>query len=170
MFQKLIYHSNKKGYLQIDFAFAVLVFFMFFFVIYSNYSSYHSNFQKSIAYSELELESRDLCFFLVNNYGNPFDWEADIFNVDFLGLRSSSNYSLDSLKIAQFNNVNYNLILDYFGFDDLNLHIEIKGLISNSTYLNFGISSNDLEAYSSSNSCFSNYNSEPVLVFVEVWK
>ncbi|MDA3856504.1 MAG: hypothetical protein PF569_09695 [Candidatus Woesearchaeota archaeon] len=170
MSQKLICRLNKKGYLQIDFVFAILVFFMFFFVIYSSYSSYSSNFEKTVIYSEIEIDSRDLCFFLVNTNGNPVNWELDIYNVNFLGLRSSSNYSLDSLKIAEFNDVNYHSILDVLGLDDSNLNIMIKGLSSNSTYLNFGISSDNLGVYSSMNSCFSNYNSEPVIVFVEVWK
>ena len=171
MLQKSRFHLNNKcGYLQIDFAFAVLVFIMFFFVVFSIFNSQSSNYKKSSIYAEINVEASDLCFFLVNNYGYPTNWENDILTADYVGLRSLSNFSLDAAKIAEFNSFNYNLILDDLGFDDVNLYINIYGMVSDSTYLDFGVASEDLKAYVSSTSCFSNFNGEPVVVFVEVWK
>ena len=52
-----------------------------------------------------------------------------------------------------------------------NLGIKISGLDTNNIYLNFGAFGNNLSDISYSEYiCYSNYNSEIVKVYVEVWE
>jgi len=159
---------KKKGFLQIDFAFVALIFFILFFMTYTFYNSYLENLSSDMTNKIFTADSRDICNMLVSTPGFPQNWEADISTLVFIGMKNiSANYSLDSLKIAEFTSENYINITDKLYLEDEFVTIKIIGLETNASYLDFGeeLSSSQFSLYS----CYSNYNSEPVKVMVQIW-
>ena len=159
---------KKKGFLQIDFAFALLIFFILFFLTYTFYNSYLENLSEDMKSKVFTADSQDICNMLISTPGYPGNWENDISSLVFIGMKNiSANYSLDSLKIAEFTSENYINITDKLYLEDEFVNIKIIGLETNTSYLNFG---GELSSYSFSlYSCYSNYNSEPVKVMVQIW-
>ena len=161
--------KEKKGFLQIDFAFVALIFFILFFMTYTFYNSYLENLSNDMENKVFTADSRDICNMLVSTPGYPENWETDISSVVFIGMKNvSANYSLDSLKIAEFTSANYINITDKLHLEDEFVTIKIIGLETNTSYLNFGeelITMYQFSLYS----CYSNYNSEPVKVMVQIW-
>ncbi len=170
MNQKLNYQlkNNKFGYLQIDFAFVVFIFFSFFYIIFLLVSSSFSDKDLEIESMINSYEANDICNLLISNSGMPLDWENDINTIEYFGLKNISSNSINSNKLSLFTLDNYFILLDSIGFDR-GLKIEIIGLNSNINYLNFGYNFT-FDSIVSSSSCFSRYNSEMVMVLVEVWK
>lgn len=169
MNQKSQLHSNKNGFLQIDFAFAVLTFFILFFISYTIYNSYLENDYDGTKNKLYLSESKDICNLLISTPGYPLNWETNLSQVVFIGLKNSSSNSLNSSKIAVFTNSNYLNITDKLYLSDEYVNIKVTGIKTNTSYVDFGYnlaSLNDFSSYT----CYSNYNDEVVKVKVEVWK
>jgi len=168
MNQKLKYHYlNKKGYLQIDFAFALFIFVILFYFVHSYVVEYET-FQNDVYnYNNLDSISNDLCNLLISNSGYPLNWESSIPSIKTIGLKEISSSNLDSNKINVLNNSIYYSILDSLGLNYYNLNIKIIGITSKTNYLNFGIWD---DTKSISSVCYTNYNSELVKVIVGVSK
>ncbi len=161
---------KKKGYLQIDFAFAVFIFFYIVFVIYGLYSFAYASHNQEIEFMELSSLPRDICNYLISSPGYPLGWEAMSLNQAIsVGLRGDSflDNSLSSDKINIFgNSLNYNSISDKLGLDEI-VYIRIDSVDNSINYLNFGFPSDTLKY---SYSCYSSVNSDPVVIYVEVWR
>lgn len=175
MNQKLGSHSNKyliknnKCYMQIDFAFIILIFFTFFYIIYINFDSKYELLLDQAEFEELNLDSNYLCNLLIKSSGSPSDWNLDFQNNINLGLKNESSYSLDSNKIASFSSQNYFNLSDSLGLGYKYFNLNIIGLSTNTSYLNIGYPKGDTSFFGNY-VCYSNYNSEIVKVTVEVWK
>jgi hypothetical protein len=164
--QKLI----KKGYLQIDVIFVILVFFTLFFIfhtmIFDNIVGYEKDFEKN----KLSLSAKDICILLTQTSGNPNNWETlNIENVSFFGLKNISSNQLNSVKISKFNTSNYYDIINKFDIGGY-FNIKIIGLETNTVYLNFlNLNIDDENILTGNYVCYSNYNSEIVEVQIETW-
>lgn len=159
---------NKTAYLQIDFAFVVLIFFIFFFTIFQLQSNANKNTISKLDLIQTKSDSFDICNLLISSSGNPTNWENNISSLNFLGLKNISSYQLNINKINALNQANLDKIYSSLGISNI-LKINIIGLNSSTNYLSFGY---EPENYSvvSSNSCFSTLNGEIVKINVEVWK
>lgn len=168
MNQKLELISNRKGYLQIDFAFVVLIMLLFFFLIHNMYKQKEDSYEKTILINELNADARDLCFLLSSTKGSPNNWEVDINSTFFVGLKSE-NFNLSSSKIIFLNDSNnYFDIIDNLDYEN-KINLEIVGLESNTVYVNLGTNLDNVSVYFAKYSCYSNYNGEVVKFNVEVW-
>lgn len=168
MKRRLRLFLNKFGYLQIDFAFVVLIFFFFFYFIYSEQSFTNEYFRTIDDVNLLSSNARDICFLLTKSSGYPKNWENDLNNFDYIGLKNINTNFLDTNKLAVFTQTNYFDIVDSLNILGY-VNINILGLQTGSNYLNFGNFSIKGDLLSSS-TCFSNYNNEVVKVLVEVWR
>jgi len=166
---KLNYY-NKNAYLQIDFAFAVLIFTLITFFIL-NY--YFANYQEKVNIENkniLEPLTKDLCNLLINTPGVPNNWENNLSSLKSFGLKNVGNMNLSTSKINMFTNINYfnitkNLNQDYI------YSIKITGLQTDTNYLDFGYADNrTLIKYSSIYNCYSSYNNELVKISVGIFK
>lgn len=160
--------NYKKGYLQIDFAFVALIFFILFFIIYAFYDSYNINLDNDLNNKEFNQNSKDICYLFISTSGNPQNWELEISNLKTIGLKNISSNSIDANKLAVLNSSNYFTIIDKLYLNSSYVNIKIVGLKTNSTYLNFGDQGKIVvfQDYT----CYSNYNGEEVKVTVEVWE
>jgi len=116
----------------------------------------------------MQLEAQDLCFMLSNSVGNPINWNSDVNNTVFFGLKKDKDISLDQLKLDEFNNDNYFVIIDKMNITH-NLGIVVEGVNSSIKYVEFGVFPDNDVVYANYQ-CFAFYNSEIVKVFVEVWE
>lgn len=167
---KSVYHLNNKGYVQLDFSFAVLIFVTLLISFYFIYDSYQKNLNDNYEFTKLDSDSKDLCFFLISNTGNPINWNDDINNSLYIGFKNTNSSSLNSSKISSISNSNYLDIISKLNLNHYSLYISLTGVTSNTRYFIFGVSSNNLATYKSSYSCFTNYNSEISIMEVEIWK
>lgn len=165
---KYLKFSDKKGFVQVDFLFAISIFFIFFYFVFSYYYDGLSSFRESSEILEFHSNSKDICYSLVSQSGIPNNWESDIDTLEFIGLKETTSKNLSSSKIAQLTSGNYFTVLDSLNISGF-LYLKITGIDTQTNYLDFGVRDN-LSNTVSSYTCFSNYNSEPVKVFVEVWK
>jgi hypothetical protein len=166
MKQKLQLNSNK-AYLQIDFAFAVLILFSFLFISYNIYSTYADLENRNNDYLIVSAHAKDLCKILVSTPGSPNTW-SDVETADSIGLKSSINESLSSIKINALSTAEYFNFTDIIGINEY-VEIKIIGVTSKINYLNFGYNSS-ADDISAKYSCFGFYNNETVKVLIEVWK
>ena len=169
MRQKYKLDSDKKAYLQLDFAFAVLIFAFFVISTYSYFKDYESAQEDSIEISILQADSRDICYLLRNTPGEPSDWETQVGNASFLGIKDVDLQSLNLDKMDVFNSSNYFILQEEFGLNDSFVFISVDGLDTSTNYLTFGFTGGS-STLSGSYSCYSNYNSELARIYVEVWK
>lgn len=127
----MIKQNQKKGYLQIDFLFVLIIFLVFFFFVYTQYYDESQNYKE---YNKLNKDLSDLkylCDMLTLTQGQPKNWnDIDIINVDFFGLVSNNTFDLNQSKVNTFfNSSNYKSIYNKL---DLNRAFGIK--IKNSTH------------------------------------
>ena len=161
--------SDKKAYLQIDFAFAVLIFTFFAVTTYSYYKDYDSAQSEVLIINEFEANARDLCYLFINTPGSPINWESNFNQTNSFGFKDLNSKNLSNSK---FTILNQELYFDMIKKMDLNstfVWVKIIGLETDTDYLTLG----DRGLYDSINAnyqCYSKYNSEIVKVFVEVWK
>jgi predicted PolB exonuclease-like 3'-5' exonuclease len=171
---KNIFKKVKKGVYQIDVLILVLVLIIVFYVFYVTYINYSSSAINDYNSKFEKYKSQEICAILINSFGVPKNWSS-IDNVSSLGLLNNKS-SLSDAKMNNFVNDNYNTILSLLGIpSDYILYINISNLNGSKTYVNFGydyIKENKTnEVYNVEDfTCFSNYDSEIVKVFVEVWK
>ena len=163
--------NSVKGYFQIDIAFAILVFFLLFFLVYTLNKDHVSSKETLIDTEKINMNARDICNVLISTPGSPTDWESltSINDTKVFGLKNSSSYGIDSNKLTHFNTTNYFKIKNRFD-EDIYLNIRIVGVNSSTEHLNFGTSIEGKHVRSSSYNCYSIYNSEPVKIIVEAWK
>lgn len=169
MYHKSQLLSNKKGFLQIDFAFAILIFISVFFIFYQFYDSYNINSQKDLTSNILLSDSIDICNLLISTPGYPQNWEDNISSVVFIGMKNITSNTLSTQKVANFTSSNYIQLIDTLKFNDTKyVNIKIIGVNNNTNYLDFGNfpAVRDFASYT----CYSNYNGELVKIQVEVWK
>lgn len=166
MNQKLLSNSSK-GYLQIDFAFAVLILFLFIFLAYNMYSSYAETQVYNYDAMIVEKQSKDLCKLLISSPGSPTGWN-NFESTNFIGLKSHLNSSLSSAKINALSSTKYYNFTSKLNINQ-EIHLKLSGVITNSTYLDFGFKSEGADI-SAKNSCFGYYENETVKLVVEVWK
>ncbi len=160
--------DKKKGYLQIDFAFAILIFILFIFFSYQYYVDFVNATENNFEVNRLNGLSRDLCSMFVLSSGKPSSWELDVSTLESVGFRESGSYNLSLAKVAAINNSFYYDVLDNMAIDD-DVYLVVTGVESGTNYLSFGIAG-DYGVLSSSYVCYSVYNNEIVKVYVEVWK
>lgn len=168
MVKKSMLKSDKKAYLQIDLMFAILIFLLIIFVVFTFFKNYTTSSQNKLLITNLEADSRDLCYLLINSPGEPSNWEINISTLNLMGLKSITSNSLSSSKINNLTSDNYLSILDKINSTGY-IKINIVGLNTSTNYANFG-SSGGYDSLSSKSVCYSNYNNEMVKVLVEVWK
>ena len=168
MQHKLKQDSGKKAYLQIDFAFAILIFSFFILATYSYYKSYEGAQLDALEFSKLESDARDICYLLSSTPGSPNNWEESFTATQFFGLKSATQRNLTLNKITVFNSSNYFGVIDTMGLEENFIKITIEGLQTNTSYLNWGVSG-AVDSYKGTNVCYANYNSEIVRIYVEVW-
>ena len=159
---------SKKGYIQIDFAFALLIFTVFIIFIFNYYSSYMNQHEKMIIQNKMEITAEDLCNLLVNSQGVPRNWESNLSTLKILGLKNKSTYSLNPSKVSRLLSGNYLNITKNLN-DEFIYGIKIVGVNTNTTYGNFGYDI-DNSKLSSEYTCYSNYNNEIVKIIVHVEK
>ncbi|MCA9497021.1 MAG: hypothetical protein KC589_08815 [Nanoarchaeota archaeon] len=159
---------GKKAYLQIDFTFAVGVFFMFFFVVFNIYNGQVQSEEENLISSKLQADAKDICFLLVDSSGSPNNWENNVSSVNFPALKNLSSQSIDAGKLSSFNSSNYFYIIDAFSISSY-VYIKIDGLNNGTNYLNFGTKAGNSN-FQAASSCYSTYLGEIVRVYVEVWR
>jgi hypothetical protein len=170
MIQKLKLAQDKRGYLQLDFLFASLIFFIFMFNIFYQIDSKYDEFDARFDDLEIKGYARDICYTLIQTPGYPSNWEnQEVPNPQFLGLYNSTINGLDSDKISALKINLYKTILDKLELDAF-LKIEIVGLESNTQYKEFGVSNSGSFSVNENYICYSNYNGEIVKVIVGLWK
>jgi hypothetical protein len=160
--------TNKKGYIQIDFAFAALIFFFFAFLIYDFYSDAYN--AKVDVYSENSVHylSADLCKFLTKSKGSPENWHEDFTNSNFIGLVQNDN-NLSIEKVNFLKTQNYFRIYDSLGMNRY-FYLKIDDFNNPSTnYLEIGNTSG-YDSIGQKSVCYSNLNDTPVTISVEVWR
>ena len=141
MVQKLELNYGKKGYLQIDFMFAAVLFFLFFFYIFSYYNSYLDVKSEEFDSQQIQGLTRDLCYLLVNTPGYPSQWEDnDFFVSGFLGLKSTTENELEPAKVNKLTQSKYVEITEALGLENVFLKITISNLEDNTVYNSFGLS------------------------------
>ena len=163
-------HKSTKGFIQIDLAFVILIFFILFLTIHnlnkSNITGYEYQFEKN----KLNMQARDICLLITSTPGEPQDWENKTFNqTKLLGLRETSNNSLSSNKINKLKTQTYLNITDKFNTNSYS-NIKIKGLETNTNYLKINADTQNKTIRTGNYVCYSNYNSEIVEVLIETWK
>lgn len=162
--------KSTKGYLQIDVAFAILIFFLLFLTIHSSIQSKKESNRNLIISNELEMLARDTCMIITSQPGIPNTWEHNnISETQLFGLKSTNGNELDTTKISRFNSTNYFFIRNTFD-ENIYISIKIKGVNSQTNYLDFGINTKNTNIRSGTYNCYSLYNSEPVQLIVEAWK
>jgi len=170
MKQKYKYHwLNKNGFMQIDFAFAVLIFFLFFITISGLYNSEISNQKKILEISELEITARDICEIIIKTSGVPMDWENDINSIKMIGLKNIENNSLNVNKVNKFNNTYYSNFIQNTLPKEFIYYITITNLKDNLVKGNIGYEPKTNSKIGVFN-CYSNYGGNKVRVGVKVWK
>ena len=159
---------NKKGYLQIDFIFAIFIFFVIFFMLFTTFSSQKESIKNTYDINRVKFLAKDFCYSLTSSMGYPSNWETNLSSLQYIGLLNSSNL-LDSSKLSTFTNgSNYFTILDELNVD-IFLYAQIKGLESNTVYGTFGAQSG-IDSVSSTYTCYGEYLGEPTKILVEAWK
>ena len=164
----MISHSNKKGFLQIDFFFVTLVFLILFGIVYSAHQSYSNYYDRVSEQQFLQITAQDICSFLISQSGNPNDWQ-NVSNTHFYGLKQTNGSSLDEKKIdAFFNSSQYSTVVDTFGITGV-LYFDLSYLNASSSLHTLG-SSSQTTKQSGYAQCFSTYNGDAVKLTVEVWR
>lgn len=160
---------NNSGYLQIDLAFGLFIFIILFIFVYNFYAHYKADLGVDNQILELQSDAQDICFLLSKSSGLPQNWETDINNTIFFGFKNINDSKLNLVKINQFRNDTYFTIIDKMNIS-ANLAIRIEGISTNTHYLSFGVLATEINPKYANYQCYSNYNSEIVKIFVEVWK
>lgn len=160
-------YGMKKGFLQIDFAFVVLIFFSIFYLVFGLYESKLYEKEDLSDIIRIDSDSKDLCNFLISSSGSPANWHKNVSSMNYPGFKSISNNSLLNESLSAFNSTNYFSIIDTLSLSDF-MKISVVGLNTSNRYLDFGVYGGD-GSLSSSSVCFSNYNGEIVSVEVSLW-
>lgn len=164
-----IHIKQKKGYFQIDFIFAIVIFFTFYLLTYSFYISGVNAQIDTITVKELHMDARDICKILIVSPGTPINWHTDTSKMTTVGLKQTNSTYLNSSKVSAFAISNYFNITNTFNLTGKNIYTEITGLESNTSYTTFGADSG-YDSKKARSICYSYYNNEIVEVMVEVWK
>ena len=160
---------GKKGYVQIDFTFAVFIFFTFFLSVYGLYDYKLNSYDDTMKINSLNSKSRDICYLLAYTPGIPTNWESSVPSTNLIGLKVNGlNHTIDSSKLSSLNSTDFFTIQSILNITDF-YRISIKGLETNTSYLDYGTASS-LDALYSTYTCYSNLNAEVVSIVVEIWK
>lgn len=164
-----MFRLNKQGYLQIDFFFVMLFFILIFTLVYSAHTSYLSQYDYVQEQRYLTTTAQDICVILTQFEGIPSTWETDLSLASVVGLQNQSSESLQVAKVETlFNESNYGDIVDIF---------DISGVL----YLSLEEYSTGIEFFSTGEQaavgsqvgrsrCFEIYQSDLVVLNVEVWR
>ena len=154
--------QDKKGYMQLDFLFASLIFFIFLFTVYSQIDSRIDELDNRFEALRIKGYARDICYLLTQTPGYPINWEeGDVDNPDYIGLYNKTTGTLETQKINGLTFSIYRTILDNMDLDAF-LRVEIRGLETDTLYKEFGINNNDGLSIFENYICYSNYNDEIV--------
>jgi len=159
---------TKNGFLQIDFAFVVLIFFLLFYLTYVFYDSYNQNLAEDLESKMMMADSIDICNLLVSTSGYPKNWENNLNTLSSLGLKNESSNYIDPNKLSKFNSTNYFTLIDKLNLNGSYVSLKLVGLKTNNTYLNFAEYTLFTNYYTYQ--CYSNYNNEEVKLEVIIWK
>lgn len=168
MNQRFLLHSNK-AYLQLDFAFALLIFLLLVFSFLSVYSNFEEDQINQIELVKHQSLANDFCFILSSTPGSPSNWYLNPTNLNFIGLLENSSSSQISPTKLSFllNQSNFLLISDLLNFEYF-VNLKIYNLTDNSL-IGSTLSTPLVSNFLSSSRCYSNYNNTPVSLLVEVW-
>jgi hypothetical protein len=158
--------TDKKGYLQIDFLFVLLIILFFYTTYIFSIHSDVKNLEKEMDFFLLEKKAQNICTLLVNQPGVPIGWNVSTVKLPGLKNDSSLNLSLSSVD-RFFNTSNYLPIHSAFNISEI---YYVKLFLVNGTELKrvgFLPESEELLAVSH---CFAQYNSTFVRLEVGVWK
>ncbi len=158
---------SRKAYLQIDLLFAVLIFIIFLFVSYQYVSDKFDNFEFVNEVNMMQADARDLCFLLTKTAGAPNYWNLVVPNMIYPGIRDGENYNLSLNKMNAFTDGNYMDIVNSLNIGGF-IYINVSGINSDTNYLEFG-EKVQFPEFVGSYVCYGQYT-EPVRVYVEVWK
>lgn len=160
---------NKSGYLQIDFAFGLVGFLIFFILIYGLFIDYKNDLIVENKLVELNSNAQNLCFEFINFEGSPKNWTNNLSDVNYIGLKQNDSWQLDMGKFVNLTNDNYFEILNKLQIKS-NIGINIKGIDSETEYVHFGVFPDKISVIYGNYVCYSIVNSEIVRIFVEVWE
>lgn len=161
--------DKKNGYLQLDFMFAVFLFFSFVLIVYMMNDSYMDNLNDSYLSSKLIGYSQDLCFMLSKTPGYPINWEdEEIINLKRIGLKSNSNFSLSEDKLNKLTNSFYVDILENLKLNEY-FNIQVVDVLNSSLYKDFGSKYGSTSVFETS-VCYATYNNRAVKIIVSVWE
>ena len=170
MRQSSYYHLGKKGYLQIDFLFAITAFLIFFYTIFLLYEQNYNGLENSIQLDYLQIASRDICYMITSFSGIPNNWETDTSTIQSLGLLQIDRELLDLDKInALTNQSNYFTVLDSLNVSSF-VFINISSTQNSSSFV-FGSRPSELSTKGTYTCYASIWNQNHLArVFVEVWR
>ncbi|MEC8221134.1 MAG: hypothetical protein VX028_03600 [Nanoarchaeota archaeon] len=112
---------TKKGYLQIDFLFVLLCFFVIFSFVYTTYSQRYDAQVSHLETREQQEILHQLCNILSTTPGVPNDWNAtSLASTSTIGLLEENTSNVDSTKINTFfNESNYLEIYNHYNLTSL---------------------------------------------------
>ncbi|MFW5704552.1 MAG: hypothetical protein ACOCXG_01795 [Nanoarchaeota archaeon] len=166
--KKLKLHSNKGGYIQVDFGFAVLIFFIFVFSIYSYYNAYVEAENDVFKQSRLNYLAPDLCEALISSPGYPKNWDEMPLSLEKLGLKSENSNELDVNKINELADYSYFEVLDVLDIEGY-AFFNITNVDSGYSYLEYG-DYGGIDSFESYSVCYSYLAGNLTKVFVGVWR
>ena len=129
---------TKKGYLQIDFLFVLLCFFVIFSFVYTTYSQRYDAHISQLETREQQEILNQLCNILSTTPGVPSNWnDTSLSSISTIGLIEENSSNIDSNKInVIFNESNFLEIYNHYNLTSL-----LYGVLSNtsgSVMMSFG--------------------------------
>ena len=130
--------QTKKGYLQIDFLFVLLCFFVIFSFVYTTYSQRYDAHLLELEIREQQEILNQLCNILSTTPGVPSNWNAtSLPSISTIGLLEKNSSNIDLNKTNTFFNESYFLEI----YNHYNLTSLFYGVLSNtsgSVMMSFG--------------------------------
>lgn len=160
--------NSTKGYLQIDFAFALFIFVTILFSFFFVYGDFEEKLELEKNIIKHKSLSNDLCFLLSNTQGIPQNWTKDVNSTIMYGLYDKNLSQISHEKYTLFaNSSNYYKIQEVFN-TTLLYTIKLYNSSSNTLISKFGSTPQYTKILEISR-CYSIYNNTPVYMQVEVW-
>ncbi len=161
-------NNHVKAYIQIDTAFIVLMFILFFTFVVYRVESFKNTYNYEIEFLNLKSQSDDICFMFSYTSGDKYDWENNFENVSMIGFLNDDNSGLNMSKVEFLNDDVYFDFIDKLGVKD---HLYVRFSYINSTLIKeFGFASYNYPVVFSNSICFIDFEDEIVKMEVKLWK
>lgn len=159
----------KKGYLQIDFLFVILGFFLLFSFTYFQYLDRSDQYYEYQEAKEKKIQLAYICDLLVSTSGEPKNWEDGMLSdTVFFGLKQQNSSLLDINKTSIFfNDSNYLLIYSKINFSSI-FYVNLK---NSSGGILESIGENPIDpSLSTYEFCFTQNDSSLIILEVGMWE